>query len=104
MSTVDPASGSAPSLRLALAYGVEPRTPSGRLTVKAMEAPPREPSAVGSRARLAGVVAAVVPGRVDFSGDVPAADAPSLPMYRHPADRNAAATSVHAGRMIDVMG
>lgn len=48
------------------------------------------------------LVAAVVPGKVDFSAGRPPATPESIPMYRHPADRNAAAVSVHAGRMIDV--
>ena len=51
------------------------------------------------------LVAAVVPGRVDFSESQPkplgGADA-SLPLYRHPADKNAAATGVAVGRTLDV--
>lgn len=51
------------------------------------------------------LVAATVPGRVDFSGDAPRpSDPASIPMYRHPADRNAAATAVSAGRTLDVRG
>lgn len=52
------------------------------------------------------MVAATVPGRVDFFADsTEAAPAsPALPMYRHPADRNAAATAVNAGRVLDVEG
>ncbi|MEK6700773.1 MAG: hypothetical protein AABZ53_00790 [Planctomycetota bacterium] len=33
---------------------------------------------------------------------VPAPTGDALPLYRHPADKNAAATAVHAGRVIDV--
>lgn len=51
------------------------------------------------------LVAGVVPGGIDFSGDTaqPSASG-ALPMYRRPADKNAAATSVAAGRIIDVRG
>lgn len=48
------------------------------------------------------LVAAVVPGKVDFSGSVPAAAPGAMPLYRNPADRNAAALSVEAGRSLDV--
>lgn len=52
------------------------------------------------------LIAAVVPGRIDFSGDTPVQKRPtdSLAMYQRPADKNAAATAVYAGRMIDVRG
>ncbi len=50
------------------------------------------------------LVAAVVPGKVDFSAGVQPPAPSAIPMYRHPADRNAAAVSVEAGRMIDVTG
>ncbi len=50
------------------------------------------------------IVAGIVPGKIDFSGPQPAPSGPALPMYRHPADKNAAATAVDAGRMIDVEG
>ncbi len=48
------------------------------------------------------LIAAVVPGRVDFSGDVPQASPAPLAFYRHPADKNAAATGVQLGRTIDL--
>lgn len=52
---------------------------------------------------LAALVAARVPGSIDFTGCAPAATAPShaLPFYRHPTDKNAAATGLTAGRLID---
>lgn len=56
-------------------------------------------SAAGQR-----LVAAVVPGRVDFSGAEPTQSQPTLAMYRHPADKNAAATGVAVGRKLDVAG
>jgi len=53
---------------------------------------------------LRSLVAGVVPGRVDFSGDVPAHGSVSRPFYRHPADRNAAAVQIDIGKRIDVNG
>lgn len=62
----------------------------------------REPRLPGKVGRL---VAAVVPGGIDFSGDVPRpSSGEPLVMYRHPADKNAAATGVAAGRRLDVRG
>jgi hypothetical protein len=50
------------------------------------------------------LVAATVPGGVDFSGETPQPSQSTLPLYRHPADRNAAATAVGVGRFVDVSG
>lgn len=50
------------------------------------------------------IVAGMVPGKIDFSGPTPVPTGGSIPMYRHPADKNAAATAVDAGRMIDIEG
>ncbi|MCC6284028.1 MAG: hypothetical protein IT439_01815 [Phycisphaerales bacterium] len=61
-------------------------------------APARNPDAIDR------LVAAVVPGRVDFSGESPRPASAMPSLYRHPADRNAAATGVAAGRAIDVQG
>jgi hypothetical protein len=47
------------------------------------------------------LVAAVVPGSVDFSGDVPAVAQGAIAFYRNPADRNAAALAVNVGRSLD---
>lgn len=54
--------------------------------------------------RLAGLIGAVVPGGVDFSGDAPAPSGAALAMYRNPAEKNAAATAVLLGRRVDVSG
>jgi hypothetical protein len=60
-------------------------------------------ASIGTPAKPASkLVAAVVPGRINFAGGQPAQAGPALPMYRHPADKNAAATSLSAGRTIDV--
>ncbi|MCC6661865.1 MAG: hypothetical protein IT437_13375 [Phycisphaerales bacterium] len=97
--TIDPISS--PSLRLAQAYGVAARGPT-RATVRRVDEPGTLARVEAVRPRGAGITAAVVPGRVDFSASDPAHDAGAIPMYRHPADRNAAATAIQAGRVIDV--
>jgi hypothetical protein len=48
------------------------------------------------------IVAAVVPGRVNFAANQPTQAGPALPFYRHPADKNAAATAINAGRSLDI--
>jgi hypothetical protein len=48
------------------------------------------------------LVAGSVPGKIDFSGSTPTPSTSAIPMYRNPAEKNAAATGVNAGRMIDV--
>lgn len=63
-----------------------------------------EPVARRSTSGVSRLVAGTVGGRIDFSGEQPAQDPTALAMYRHPADRNAAATAVGAGRLIDVTG
>lgn len=90
---------------VAQAYGVRP--PAG---------PAARPGAAASPAATIGgpsaklpsaaqkLVGATVPGRVDFSGERPAPTGGAIPMYRHPADRNAAATAVSVGRSLDVSG
>ncbi len=51
------------------------------------------------------LVAGVVPGGVSFdaSGEARPTGA-ALPFYRHPADKNAAATAVSVGRSLDIQG
>ncbi|MBX3315225.1 MAG: hypothetical protein KF902_00015 [Phycisphaeraceae bacterium] len=73
---------------------------------------PTSAAAPGARpitdARLASLVAARVPGGIDFTEPAPRAPTQSasqtVPLYRHPADRNTVATAVHAGRILDVNG
>lgn len=87
----------------AYAPGVRPGTLDRSLEVRAMRAVDSfEPTPrISAASRL---IAAAVPGGVDFaprtSGGAPAA----FPMYRHPADRNTAATGVSLGRIIDAQG
>ncbi len=53
-------------------------------------------------ARLVRLIGARVPGGIDFSGVRPEPRGPAIPLYRHPADANAAATRLAAPSMIDV--
>lgn len=49
------------------------------------------------------LVAAVVPGRIDFTHDQPVQNtAGAMPFYRHPADKNSAATRIAVSTKIDV--
>ncbi len=51
------------------------------------------------------LVAAGVPGRVDFSQPKPKSDVSgALPFYRNPSERNTVATQVALGRGLDVTG
>jgi len=108
--TVGP-STSGLSFSLARAYGVPggpasvrpvapaaPAPPVGRIA-PASDSPPRPERPDG----LDRLVAAVVPGRVNFDGPA-AAPGPGepLPFYRHPGDRNEAATAIRLGRGLDV--
>ncbi len=99
--------------RVAQAYGVnpvaqvqrvDPGTPKAPTKAAAIEA--SGPSASSQRLSAAGrtLVAGVVPGGVDFSGETPRPTTSTLAMYRHPADRNAAATAGSVGRALDVRG
>lgn len=51
------------------------------------------------------LVAATVPGRIDFSQDQPVQNTSGvLPFYRHPADKNSAATRIAVGTRVDMNG
>ncbi|MCH8270855.1 MAG: hypothetical protein IH985_06550 [Planctomycetes bacterium] len=56
----------------------------------------------GAAPKVQRVVAGRVPGSIDFSADATRPTGPAIPMYRHPADRNVAATRVGLGRLIDL--
>lgn len=79
------------------------RPASARPSVAAA-GPAEAPRAARTPERTDRLVGAVVPGGVDFASGLPVPTGPAIPMYRHPADRNAAAVAIHAGRMIDVEG
>lgn len=91
---------------IARAYGAapaqrpQPIAPAGEVQTTRPGAAARPPGAVGS------LVAGVVPGGVSFKEDGSTAQpsAPAIQMYRHPADKNAAATAVQVGRRLDVQG
>jgi hypothetical protein len=58
-------------------------------------------------ARIRPLVGATVPGAIDFSASVPQQSSGlggGLAMYRHPYDKNVAATGVASGKAIDVTG
>lgn len=118
------APGSLP-LRLAQAYGVPlPVRPAPAVAPQpALAASPIQPSKPAQRTqavagariatpeipvdtsrRLSALVAARVPGQIDFSASGQPVAAGALPLYRHPADKNAAATALSAGRSLDVTG
>ncbi|MCE7973755.1 MAG: hypothetical protein DYG92_05410 [Leptolyngbya sp. PLA1] len=62
-------------------------------------------SSAARRQKLARVIAASVDKQPDFQPDVrPEPGAAALPFYRHPADKNAAAVSIDAGRSLDIQG
>jgi hypothetical protein len=86
--------------QLARAYGLPAPAPVQRLAPTApmhgAETPGAKPAAPVGR-----LVGAVVPGKVSFAGDVPTQEG-AIAFYRHPADKNAAATGVSAGRMVDL--
>lgn len=87
---------------IARAYGVQAPA-AARPTVRPLASEPVEPIAtIRPQMPTHRLAAGVVPGKVTFSGAGTLDAGPALPMYRHPADRNAAATALSAGRMLDV--
>lgn len=99
--------------RVSQAYGVKPvaqvqrGAPGATAGVTNTQAASGvQPSAPARQLSSAGrtLVAGVVPGGVDFSGSTPQPTTGNLALYRHPADKNAAATAVSVGRALDVRG
>ncbi len=96
---------------IARAYGV---SPAGRAApvAKVTQVGAGTPSAAAAETQPSGrpenlrrLVAGEVPGGVRFdAGGAGQPTEASLPMYRHPADKNAAATAVSVGRSLDVRG
>lgn len=99
---------------IARAYGVQPpaRTPAHASPVSGVEPAgrisPVSEERVPSRDNpgISRLLGARVPGGVEFSGDdaMPRKGEMIIPFYRHPADRNAAATNIQIGRALDVTG
>jgi len=95
---------------IARAYGIAPvKQPTvpveqARQAVEAQRTEIRRELANPQR-NISRLLAGVVPGGIDFSQETPQpTNTASLPLYRHPADRNAAATAIQIGRSIDVTG
>jgi hypothetical protein len=90
---------------IARAYGVKGVGAVRATTPVAPVEPVRRQDDQGGKLSEAGrrLVAAVVPGKVDFSGPqgVPGT---GLSIYKHPAEKNVAATGVWVGRGLDVRG
>lgn len=89
---------------IARAYGVQPPS-APRPSVRPISA--ESDGTIGSikpQTTTSRLAAAVVPGRVQFNGAAPTDSAAAIPFYRHPADKNAAATLLSAGRTLDVNG
>lgn len=93
---------------IARAYGVTPAartSPAAAMIAGARQAAPGDVQDFAQREGVRKLIAGVVPGGVQFdAGGEAQPAAPSLPMYRHPADKNAAATAVSVGRSLDVRG
>lgn len=88
---------------IARAYGVQ-TTPPVR-PVQTVSAAPRQAAESEGPDVVQRLVAGMVPGGVAFdSAGVPRPASAALPMYRHPADKNAAATAVQVGRRLDTTG
>lgn len=64
----------------------------------------RSEEAAAMRARVGSLVAARVEGGVDFLAQGVKAAPGSLSLYRHPAEKNSAATGVELGNGLDVRG
>lgn len=100
--------------RVAQAYGV----PASRQATRAgdadriartnaqdkIELATTSPQGESMRARVQPLIAARVEGGVDFIAQGVKPSPGTISLYRHPADKNAAATGVDVGRSIDVRG
>ena len=95
---MDPVIPASIPFHVAKAYGLV-KTPPVRAAQMSqrLDANAQQPSANVRR-----LVAGVVPGGIDFSGDQAQPTSGPLQMYTHPADRNAAATGVQSGRVLDI--
>ncbi len=118
MDSINSQNGSLPAtyaFRLARAYGVPAAAPAqpaavttaSGLTVRPMDTARQVDQATLETSRklqsARRLVAAKVGGGIDFNtGNVRASAPGALPLYRHPADKNAAATAVDLGRRLDV--
>lgn len=87
---------------IARAYGLQAAMPAQSLRTASPIAPAAPALTPNNVARLS---AGVVQGGISFGVGEAATPASAYPLYRHPADKNAAATAVlSAGRRLDVTG
>lgn len=123
---MDPIRNSLASLRLAQAYGIRPvravqpvqPANAAEFAQSATDAARSSPAShrsgsdtvelsanAAARQRIASLVAARVPGSIDFTltneGVMAPGEAGAMKLHRHPADLNSAATGVALGRAID---
>ena len=108
---MDPISSAIPFNAVARAYGVRPAGAPQAVQAAQKTEPiarigrPAEPRPAADPSRVVGAQV----GPIDLARDVaevagkPASDG-TLPLYRHPADRNQAATAIALGRALDVKG
>lgn len=95
---------------IARAYGVRAAQPAARVTKPSVVEGAEPIAKIAPVERKAStdvskLVAQVVPGSVSFTADGTAVPkTPALPIYAHPADRNAAATGIALGSSVDVTG
>ena len=89
------------AFRLASAYGVQR---SAAPTPASASATPPATAQVSNG--IKGLIAAKVPQRMDFEVPLSARRnvSEAFNLYRHPADRNNAATGIELGRRVDVQG
>lgn len=106
MDAIPPAIPFSQASRLASAYGVRPPQRVAPVSPAQASHPVGGADSSGTMTdpRLGRLVAATVPGGVSFEGGVPKPTGPAIPLYRHPADANAAATGVDLGRVLDTKG
>lgn len=90
---------------IARAYQVQPPRAAQPVAPAAPVTPSADPIAGSIKPDpTTRIVAATVPGRISFASAEPSHDSAAIPFYRHPADKNAAATALTAGRTLDVQG
>lgn len=94
------------AVRVAPTRPVQPSNPFHLARAYAARPAAEAPAAPARSESLGRLVAGVVPGGVSFdaAGSPSPTAAAALPFYTHPADRNAAATGVTLGRVLDVNG
>lgn len=91
--------GSSIPFHLARAYGIQ--QPARPAPVQEVPAEVRAQAAASPARQL---VAARVPGSIDFSTEQPRPTADAIPFYRAPWEKNAAAVAVQLGRGVDLTG